>query len=119
MQLQHRRTRRAPWRAIDNDWRVRSFDPIRVGQLEWAPQPDNDPEGARRCMREFYALVARRHGEGGVEPSSVEEAADLRTLAMRHSDRWVVEGRDPASPLIPLERGELIRSYSSLRVAVQ
>jgi hypothetical protein len=121
-------------------------------------------------MREFYALVARRHREGfdvteaarlevewwrvhrelgdhrrqgpgdglepeeralseaiaalyshvyGVERPGVEEAADLRTLAMRHSDRWVVEGRDPASPLIPLERGELIRSYSSLRAAVQ
>jgi hypothetical protein len=142
---------------------------LRANQL-WAPQPDNDPEGARRCMREFYALVARRHGEGfdvseaarlevewwrlhrelgdrhreeagdgldpeeralseaiaalyahvyNVERESVREAADLRALAMRHSDRWVADGRDPASPLIALERGELIRSYSSLRMAVR
>jgi len=142
---------------------------LRANQL-WAPQPDNDPKGARRCMREFYALVARRHGEGfdvaeaarlevewwrlhrelgdrrreeagdrldpeerglseaiadlyahvyGVERERVRQAADLRTLAMRHSDRWVVDGRDPASPLIARERGELILSYSSLRAAVQ
>jgi hypothetical protein len=29
----------------------------------WARPPDNDPEGARRCMRKFYALVRRRHRE--------------------------------------------------------
>ena len=34
---------------------------LRANQL-WAPT-DNDPDGARRCMRRFYALVARRHGE--------------------------------------------------------
>lgn len=28
----------------------------------WAP-PRNDPDGARRAMRRFYALVASRHGE--------------------------------------------------------
>ncbi|MGZ8667363.1 MAG: hypothetical protein ACXWZM_09680 [Solirubrobacterales bacterium] len=153
-----------PWPAtLRGAWLV-----LRANQL-WAPQPDNDPEGARRCMREFYALVARRHGEGfdvgeaarlevewwrlhrelggqrrgeeegelgpeeralseaiaalyshvyGVGRESVREAADLRTLAMRHSDRWVSDGRDPASPLIALECGELIRSYSSLRATV-
>jgi hypothetical protein len=35
---------------------------LRANQL-WAPHPVNDPDGARRCMRAFYALVARRHGE--------------------------------------------------------
>ena len=35
---------------------------LRANQL-WAPYPVNDPDGARRCMRSFYALVARRHGE--------------------------------------------------------
>ena len=54
----------------------------------------------------------------GVERETVREAADLRTLAMRRSDRWVVDGRDPASPLIALERSELIRSYAALRAAV-
>jgi len=45
---------------------------LRANQL-WAPYPDNDPDGARRCMRSFYALVARRHGE----TFDVTEAARL------------------------------------------
>jgi hypothetical protein len=45
---------------------------LRANQL-WAPYPDNDPDGARRCMRRFYALVARRHGER----FDVGEAAQL------------------------------------------
>lgn len=35
---------------------------LRGNQL-WAPNPDNDPDGARRVMARFYALVARHHGE--------------------------------------------------------
>jgi hypothetical protein len=35
---------------------------MRANQL-WAPFPDNDPDGARRTMERFYALVKRRHGE--------------------------------------------------------
>jgi hypothetical protein len=35
---------------------------LRANQL-WAPYPDNDPDGARRCMARFYRLVADRHGE--------------------------------------------------------
>ena len=35
---------------------------LRGNQL-WAPNPDNDPDGARRVMAKFYALVARYHGE--------------------------------------------------------
>ena len=35
---------------------------LRANQL-WAPYPDNDPDGARRCMERFYRLVAARHGE--------------------------------------------------------
>lgn len=30
---------------------------------QWAPYPHNDPEGARRTMERFYALLTRRHGE--------------------------------------------------------
>ncbi len=119
---------------------------LRANQL-WAPYPNNDPEGARRCMRGFYALVARRHGV----TFDVTEAARLEVewwrihrhlqrddptaderalvdalaalyahvaLAMRHSDRWVDEGCDMASPLIPLERAALVRSYAALLAAV-
>ena len=35
---------------------------LRANQL-WAPYPDNDPDGARRCMQRFYRLVAARNGE--------------------------------------------------------
>ena len=31
---------------------------LRANQL-WAPYPDNDPDGARRSMRRFYAMVLR------------------------------------------------------------
>jgi hypothetical protein len=45
---------------------------LRANQF-WAPYPDNDPEACRGCMRRFYALVRRRHGE----PFDVVEAARL------------------------------------------
>jgi hypothetical protein len=45
-------------------------------------------------------------------------AAQERALAMRHSDRWVQEGCDPESPLVPQEREALVRSYSALLAAV-
>jgi hypothetical protein len=34
------------------------------------------------------------------------------------SDQWVAEGRDPDSPLLPLERAALVRSYAALLSAV-
>lgn len=47
-----------PWpQTVWGAWLV-----LRANQL-WAPNPDNDPEGARRCMERFYAMLARRHGE--------------------------------------------------------
>jgi hypothetical protein len=36
---------------------------IMRGNQLWAPNPDNDPDGARRVMTAFYAMVARYHGE--------------------------------------------------------
>jgi hypothetical protein len=35
---------------------------LRANQL-WAPYPNNDPYGARTCMRRFYGLVVRQNGE--------------------------------------------------------
>lgn len=43
---------------------------LRANQ-QWAPVPDNDPDGARATMRRFYALAARTGGE----PFDVDEAA--------------------------------------------
>ncbi len=57
-----------PWpRTLYGAWLV-----LRANQL-WAPVPDNDPDGARRTMRRFYALVARTVGER----FDVDEAARL------------------------------------------
>ena len=39
-------------RTLHGAWLV-----LRANQL-WAPHPDNDPDGARRCMERFYRLVA-------------------------------------------------------------
>jgi hypothetical protein len=153
-----RHTFRLRWpAAIRASWLV-----MRAIQC-WAPQEDNDPDGARRTMRRFYELVKREHGETydpevaaeleiewwrihrehqwygcaedeqalitamsklysyaySVPESGVRPAAEQRALAMRLSDRWVAEGRDPASPLIGDERAALVRSYAALLAAVQ
>jgi hypothetical protein len=47
-----------PWHTtLMGAWLV-----LRANQL-WAPYPNNDPQGARRAMARFYALVCRHHGE--------------------------------------------------------
>jgi hypothetical protein len=53
-----RHTFALPWpQTMKGAWLV-----LRANQ-RWAPFPDNDPEGARKAMRRFYALVADQHGE--------------------------------------------------------
>ena len=57
-----------PWPStIHGAWLV-----LRANQL-WAPYPDNNREGARRCMERFYRLVAEHHGE----PADPRRAAEL------------------------------------------
>jgi hypothetical protein len=57
-----------PWpAAVYGAWLV-----LRANQL-WAPNPDNDPDGARRQMERFYRLVAQRHAE----PFDTMRAAEL------------------------------------------
>ncbi|HEY1673888.1 MAG TPA: hypothetical protein VGG50_14305 [Streptosporangiaceae bacterium] len=59
---------RMDWvRTLHGAWLV-----LRANQL-WAPVPDNDPAGARACMRRFYALVKICYGE----PANPAEAARL------------------------------------------
>jgi len=55
------------YRTLHASWLM-----VRAAQL-WAPMPDNDPDGARACMRRFYALVRLSYGE----PASPVEAARL------------------------------------------
>ncbi len=53
-------------RTVHGAWLV-----LRANQL-WAPNP-GDPDGARRCMRRFYALLLITHGE----PADPARAARL------------------------------------------
>jgi hypothetical protein len=70
--------------------------------------PDNDPDGARACMRRFYALVRLSYGE----PASPVEAARLEI------DWWRLhrEVQYSTSPAITDEEliGAVTRLYSYL-----
>ncbi len=135
---------------------------LRASQA-WAPLPDNDPDGARACMRRFYALVRLRYGEPAdparaawleidwwrahrerqysADPAApgdeligsltrlycylysepedaVRPVAVYRAEAMDLSDQWLREGRQPDSPLLPLEHAALVRAYAALLAAV-
>jgi hypothetical protein len=50
---------------------------LRANQL-WAPQVDNDPDGARRAMERFYAMLKRKH----------DERYDPRVAATLEVDWW-------------------------------
>ena len=86
------------YRTLHGAWLL-----VRASQL-WAPVPDNDPDGARACMRRFYTLVRLSHGV----PASPSKAAALEV------DWWRVhrQGRDPSA-----SRGagdELVESVTRL-----
>jgi hypothetical protein len=80
-------------------------------QHQWYGSAD-DEQALITAMAKLYSY-AYSVPEGDVRP-----AAEQRALAMRLSDRWVAEGRDPASPLIGDERAALVRSYAALLAAV-
>jgi len=70
----------------------------------WAPFPDNDPDGARTCMRELYALVRLRFGQ----PADPARAAALEV------DWWRAH-RERQYALDPAETGdELVESVIRL-----
>jgi hypothetical protein len=76
---------------------------LRATQL-WAPYPDNDPDGARACMRDLYALVRHRFGE----PADPELAASLEI------DWWRVHRERQHAP-DPAETGdELVEAMTRL-----
>lgn len=88
-------------RTLHGAWLI-----MRANQL-WAPYPDNDPDGARRCMRRFYALLRLTHGG----PANPARAAALEVdwwVAHRtrqrqpgpDGDGHADDGRDGVSPLV-------------------
>jgi hypothetical protein len=63
-----------PWpKTLWGAWLV-----LRANQL-WAPYPDNDPEGARRLMRQFYELAGAR-----------DDGFDATTAARLEVEWWRV-----------------------------
>ena len=86
------------YRTLRGAWLV-----LRAIQL-WAPYPDNDPDGARACMRRFYALVRLSYGE----PASPAEAAKLEV------DWWRAH-RQAQYSITPAGTGdELVESVTRL-----
>jgi len=85
-------------RTLHGAWLV-----LRANQL-WAPFPDNDPEGARACMRRFYALVRLSHGE----PANPAKTAELEV------DWWRAHREAQHSPDSAEPGEELIESVTRL-----
>jgi hypothetical protein len=89
-------------RSVQGAWLV-----MRANQL-WAPFPDNDADGARSCMQQFYELVRLTYGE----PADPAHAAALEV------DWWRVhrevqrapDATEPAEALV----ASLTRLYSYL-----
>jgi hypothetical protein len=76
---------------------------LRAARL-WAPYPDNDPDGARACLRELYALVRLRFGE----------PADPALAASLEIDWWRAHRKRQHAP-DPGETGdELVESVTRL-----
>jgi hypothetical protein len=86
------------YRTLHGAWLV-----LRANQL-WAPFPDNDPDGARACMRRFYALVRLSYSE----PANPARAAALEV------DWWRVH-REVQYSTTPRGAGdELVESLTRL-----
>jgi hypothetical protein len=97
-------------------------DPRRASELEvewWRVhrqhQHTEPPESSDTLVQALARLYSYVYS---VPEAEVRVAARERAVAMDHSDRWVKEGCDLASPLIELERAALIRSYAGLLSAV-
>ena len=72
---------------------------LRANQL-WAPSP-GDPDGARRCMTRFYALLLLTHGE----PADPARAARLEVdWWAAHREHQYDEGSDDGPLVTALAR---------------
>jgi hypothetical protein len=87
-------------RTLQGAWLV-----LRANQL-WAPEVDNDPDGARRCMERFYRLVAEEFGE----------ALDTIEAARREVEWWRVHRAVQRGPVAEQDdrRRELVVALTDL-----
>jgi hypothetical protein len=89
-------------RALRGAWLM-----LRATRL-WAPFPDNDPDGARACVRELYELIRLRYGV----------PADPARAAVLEIDWWRLHRERQYAP-DPADTGDelvqsVIRLYSYL-----
>jgi hypothetical protein len=100
-----------------------SFDPVEAARREvewWRAHRELQHDRGEGDDRELVEALTQLYSYlYSVEPGSVRTAARDRALAMLHSDRWIDEGCNPASPLIDEERAALVRSYEALLAAVR
>ncbi len=88
-----------PWlQSLWGAWLV-----LRANQL-WAPFPENDPDGARRAMQRFYALVKRTY----------RERFDPATAAELEVEWWRVHREHQHSPEVEADEQPLISALASL-----
>jgi hypothetical protein len=85
-------------RTLQGAWLV-----MRANQL-WAPFPDNDADGARSCMEQFYELVRQSYGE----PADPAQAAALEV------GWWRVHREFQRAPGATEPSGELVSSLTGL-----
>ena len=84
----------------------------RVHRYLQRESPNGSIEPLTEALAALYAHVY------AVPVDRVREAGAHRAEAMRISDEWVEDGRDPASPAIAREREELVKGYAALRSVV-
>src|SRR5512132_4038469 len=92
---------------------AREGESLRAHRVLQQDRAEGDDRPLVEALTELYSYIY------SVPSESVEDAARERAHAMLHSDRWIDEGCDPASPLIEEERTALIHSYEALLAAVR
>jgi hypothetical protein len=102
-------------------------DPAKAAELEvdwWRAHRENqhqdgphtvDSEPAEELVQSLTRLYCYLYRE---PDTALRPAAVHRARAMDLSDEWNRQGRQPDSPLLPLEHAALVRCYATLLAAV-
>ncbi len=109
----------SPARAAELEvdwWRVHREGQHRDdGQRRDGSRAADEAEPAEELVQSLARLYCYLYRE---PESALRPAAVHRARAMDLSDEWVRQGRQPDSPLLPLEHAALVRSYAALLGAV-